>query len=781
VKSLRSHRADLVAVGVLMAVPVVLFADVLFFRAALYYRDLTFYFYPSNRLISAIVRGGEFPFWNPYYSAGQPLAANPEFSIFYPPRWLILLPDFDFGFKLHLLVHIAIGLIGMYFLLRSMRARPESSLLGALSFGLGGLFLSYINIPPFLFTLAWLPAVIALARRFLLRPRLPAYCAAALIWGLQLTAGEPTTVLQTGMIVGSLAIYLGLLQADDRWRAVARNLGLVLLLSIGAAAVGAVQIVPALDHVRETSRAEGLPWESVSFWSTPPVRIVELAFPDFMGPHEDNYRWRWGSGLYRDHREPYLQSLFFGLPLLLFALAGMMARRSGYVLTLVLFAGGWILAVGEHTPLLRFLYEGGIFRSFRYPEKFLLLALVPTIIFGALMLDRALRGDRRIVRNAALLAAGCTFAALAAWGSTWSDAYVPAARSFWKLPDDAALEILLAASRQGWVAAAVRGGVVLLLIAVMHRVPRTTWAAALFAVLLFDLGSESSRIVPRTHDRYFDAPPVAEQLDPQRSGYRILHRADLEEKVALVDPGWRGSDSYFLLRNAMYPRMPASWGFRTVLEHDYDETNLRPTLDLHRAALTFLANDAPSWPGSLAPMSNIRYVARHPAAGPYTQRGEDDPAFVQPLEFVDLGASPRYYFASRMERVEGWQDFAQLLLSGRADPGAAFVGFPAAQTGRGTVRRVTQTANSIALDVSAAGQSYLVLSVTPHKYWKAAIDGVPAELHVTNIGYQGLWVPQGEHVVRLVYRNTLVIFSGVVSAVAATTFVILAVVFRRRP
>ena len=90
----------------------ILFVDVLTGINNFYMRDLTRYYYPAKQILREIVYRGEFPYWNPYFSAGQPIAANPEHEVFYPLTWLILLPSYDFGFRLHILIHIYIGVLG---------------------------------------------------------------------------------------------------------------------------------------------------------------------------------------------------------------------------------------------------------------------------------------------------------------------------------------------------------------------------------------------------------------------------------------------------------------------------------------------------------------------------------------------------------------------------------------------------------------------------------------------------------------------------------------------
>ena len=114
------------------------------------------------------MRGGEFPYWNPYFGAGQPLAANPEHEVFYPLTWLILLPSYRVAFHLLTLIHLYIAAFTMYALLRSMRVRPEAAFFGALSYAIGGIAVSYLNLLPYLFTAAWLPLTCLYTRRFLL-------------------------------------------------------------------------------------------------------------------------------------------------------------------------------------------------------------------------------------------------------------------------------------------------------------------------------------------------------------------------------------------------------------------------------------------------------------------------------------------------------------------------------------------------------------------------------------------------------------------------------------
>jgi hypothetical protein len=107
------------------------------------------------------------------------------------------------------------------------------------------------------------------------------------------------------------------------------------------------------------------------------------------------------------------------------------------------------------------------------------------------------------------------------------------------------------------------------------------------------------------------------------------------------------------------------------------------------------------------------------------------------------------------------------LVDGSYSKRAAFVRVPAFVPASGTVHGYRETANTAPIDVESRGRGFLVMSVTPHKYWRITIDGVRAEPVVTNIGYQGVVVPAGRHKVEMRYRNDLAAVAARVSIASA--------------
>ena len=71
------------------------------------------------------------------------------------------------------------------------------------------------------------------------------------------------------------------------------------------------------------------------------------------------------------------------------------------------------------------------------------------------------------------------------------------------------------------------------------------------------------------------------------------------------------------------------------------------------------------------------------------------------------------------------------------------------------------------------------MSVTPHKYWRIAVDGRSVPAVTTNIGYQGIAVTTGRHRVVMEYRNEVVEVGMWISAVVAIA--LLVTILIRRP
>ncbi len=364
-------------IAALLAVAVALiFSDVLFLGSGFYVRDIYRDYLPSRFVLRSVVAAGEFPSWNRFYSGGQPLAANPGFQAFYPGTWLAFLPSFLFGFNLEIVLHIALGAIGMFFLLRSMDLRIESAVFGAIAFGFGGAVLSLTNLLPFLTSVAWWPWILMFMRQ-------RKWGAFAIALGMLLLAAEASVIVQTAIL---LLCSTGFSRSDRLKPA------LHVLLAFG---IGAVAIIPALDLKRDSGRAHALTFDEATSWSMPVIRPAELFYAHAFGRITDDGREYRGASRYRPPRLPLVFSIYCGLLVPLLAIAGMVMRVAKW--TWLVIPLSYLFAIGSNGPLPIF------YRWIRYPEKFILFGLFALIVLAASAFDRL---DRRIAPFLLLLTIG---------------------------------------------------------------------------------------------------------------------------------------------------------------------------------------------------------------------------------------------------------------------------------------------------------------------------------------------------------------------------------------
>jgi len=784
-----TRRHDTIALAVLGLLATFLFIDVLIGAQNFYMRDLTRYYYPTKQIYREIVQNGEFPYWNRYFSAGQPIAANPEHEIFYPLTWLILLPDYDLGYRLHILVHIYIGLFGMYALLRSMRLLPSSSFFGALAFGLGGIYLSYINLLPILFCAAWLPLTCLYVRKFLLEPRVRWFCLASLFLGLQFLVAEPTTVMQTGFLIGMYALYRGWYAARDAERGLAdaipemlARVVFIALISIAAIAMGAAQMIPAIDHVGDSARSRVFDFGLVKAWSMPWAKLAEVIYPNFLGHIAvKRVMWYWGGGLYPGMGSPFLFNIYCGLVIFALAVAGFFVRARGARFVLILCLFSLVIALGGQTPVLQWLYDAGIATSIRYPEKFILIGIFAIIVFGTKMLDRMLRGDEE-VRDAAMgfvLATAAVALLIALIGFT--PYYGQAFSKVWGV-SGAAGKRMIDLSQQGWIIAAVRGLLLLGLLYTLRITKRPLWIAALALFSVADLFPVVHELNPRMPAHFFTGKPeIATQFPANREPFRVFHESDWYGQEEMARKYFSTGDAvYWIVRNGAYPMTPVNHRLRMVIERDYDKTALLPTIDFTDSVWDVKRAGRSDWWVPFVAMSNAWYRGVYRPFEEEKKRVKGNLKAAQAIEFVELEHHPRYYLADQMVTIRDRRDFVQKLVDGTYSNRAAFVGSPAFVPARGVVHGYRETANTASIDVESFGKGFLVMSVTPHKYWRILIDGRQVDPVVTNIGYQGVAVPAGRHRVEMRYRNDLAANGAKISAATAVLLLAGAFMPRRR-
>jgi hypothetical protein len=721
---LRQKTADHAALATILILITAAFAGILFRHHSLYIRDVTRFFAPNLAILRDTFRSGDFPFWTGRYNAGQPFAANPAYAVLYPPHWIAALTSLD----LVVVGHYLLAAIGMYILLRSMRLRPPASLFGAISFALGGLLLSLSNLINVLFGVAWLPWLAFSARRFFSTRHSTDFALAALFLGAILLTADQAIILQAGFLLVAYSIRR-------------RKLLLSAAIIAAALAVGSAQIIPALDHQRDSGRATPIPYAIATQWTLPPIRPLELALPALFGSFTDwTFYWA-GKRFYPHAGVPWIFSFYSGLLVFVLACAGFVRRVRGWPFVACVVAVSYAVAV---SPLL---YLAGL-HSIRYPEKFFIAAAFVLIVFASIAADQLLN-DEALRVTATLVALVVIILAVASLYWTAPDRFA----QIWRL--SGYIGDLLHQARYGAVMTVATATALTLILGARRSLSPATWLSLLGLFVLADLAPRIRGLTPRIDRSYFDPPEVALAL----RGARVYN--DAEWRLALLPtPPIPIEQRAWRVRNSMLPEAQAMWGVDAVLENDITLTNLIPSIEFSR---TF-------WSAQLAHRSDIVPRLLAMAGTTHVIELRDATSANRPIRLVALPANRRFYFADQIANGSLLQLFDRSF-----SPRVALTDLKPFTPAPGRVIGASEHQNAIDIDVEASGDALLVMAVTRHKYWKGILDGMPAALHPANVAFQSMVVPRGRHHVALRYGNPLIMIFGVVSIVSAAVLMAIAV------
>jgi hypothetical protein len=748
------------------------FADVLLAGRNFYVRDIVRTYIPDRRVLFDLLRAGEWPFWNRFFAAGQPLAANPHYHAFYPVHWLGLILPLRDAFHVGVVLHFPLAAIGMYLLMRSLGSTRAASVLAGLAWALSGTMASIASLVPLLFSATWIPWVMLFFRRYTIRRQLRDFALAALSLGLLLLAADVSIILQAGALIAAYA-------ATRAWKRRSEEKPLRTLLAapaliLIATLAGAVQILPALDHQIDSGRAHPIPYETAVQWSFPPVRLAELVLPTLFGTASPDAFFYWGtSRLGTMHGLPLILSVYCGIPIAALSIAGLIRRIRGSAFLGIVAGFSFLLAIGGSGPFFPLLYQAGL-RSLRYPEKFFVTATFAIVVLAALAADEAWR-DRK-VRVAAGIVAGIVLLTAATLTIVAS---LPSAadlfRAAWLVSDADAADFSDRFRRSMIQVTAVAAVTTALFL--IERVSLALRATLLGALVVLDLGSYQQSWIPRIDASYYEPPPLAQRLMAEKRDIRMYSHADYQRRV-LPQPPLPIGIRPWIVRNGLLPASNATWRIGGIAEVDPNLTMLQWTTQFHEIIDVMRRTSRNDRLALLMQMGGVSDM---------TLLQQFDPAIiaspwrfheVEPVVPLRLATAGPVYFADRVMVSAPHEVVTRLLTNEPISPKTAFspVTLPA---GRGTVVRSSAELNSLSADVVAEERALLVVAVTRHKYWKAAIDGVETAIHPVNVAFQGVIVPPGPHAIHLRYRNPIVVACGYVSLLTALAL-LTAVIYRPR-
>lgn len=308
--------------------------------------------FPAQELFHRRLLDGDVAMWNPFPAGGTPLASVPHQGLFDPLNLpFLLLPDRVAPAWIKL-AELSVAIAGMFLLLRGLGVSQAASLVSGFVYSFSGFQTVWTNWPQS-HVGAYLPWLLWAAERLLRRRDLSSCVAISLVTASMLLAGFPAL---TAWGVALMLVWL-LLRCLTQSRSDRRTVRLIGAAG-GSVALGAGlaawQLLPFLHQVGGTDLSHRVQ-TSVDHLS--PSLMATAAIPTAFGSH--------AQGFFYGDRNYIESSVFLGAGALVLVVAAICRRPSPSVCrsttaitggllavtTLLIFAGGPLLALAQNLPV----------------------------------------------------------------------------------------------------------------------------------------------------------------------------------------------------------------------------------------------------------------------------------------------------------------------------------------------------------------------------------------------------------------------------------------------
>ena len=745
--------------------------------------DAKAHFQPQLQFLAGSLSRGESPFWNPNIFAGWPQVADPQSLIFVPAFVLLALvnpaPSFA-AMDATVYASLLVGALSLFVYFRDRGWHQAAGAVAALSFAFGGSAAWRIQHTGQVISYAAIPLAMVLLARALERRSLG--------WGL--LAGAAAGVLALGRDqIALLGIYLligqvvaAVLFGDGvRDRGLGgRVAGAVKPLSAGAVAGLAVVVVPVvltLLLAAESNRPE-IDYIGAGRGSLHPASLITAVIADLFGQGDPNVHF-WGPpsaafGVTDIYLAQNMAAFYAGaVPIVAILMLGLgrgllAAREIRFAAVMALLTVFY--AIGWYSPVFTLFFDWlpGV-KLYRRPADATFLLGFWIAVLGGYLTHRWLDGTVPPAgRLARALQWGLALVVLVA---------LPVA---FGLHADRLTE----AVKPTATAILFFGGALLSLELARHL---ARGRAALLAVgLLAGFTAADLRWNNAPNESTAYPPATFEALKPDTSDPTIRF---LKERTRETATGPRRDRVELAGLGFHWPNAGMVHGFDTVLGYN----PLR--IDTYQAATA--AQDTiglpdqrlfnamfPSYSSVMGRLLGLRYIAANvPLASidPRYDTGRivEIAQFGETRVYENRDALPRALFVTRARQA----DFARLLETGRwpegFDParevvlerlpagvaeGARDAGGATAEPGRVVIAAYHNT--EVVLEVEATEAGFVVLTDVWHRWWRAELDGRPAEMLKADAIFRAVQVPAGRHVVRFTFHPFAGAWADVVERLA---------------
>lgn len=688
------------------------------------------------------VLSGSFPLWNPHMYCGHPFAANPGNFVFYPLIPIYILFPLPWAFTIDLVLHLIIGWVGMFLLVRTMTGSVIAALVASVVYTFNGQLTGRIILGHlyFIHSAAIMPWVFLAMETVFQKNNPRLFVLAGLALGVMILTGNAQVIYYTALfVVIYLPVrYVFLFGFRDIRRFISYCAWFLLVPAVSFG-VSAVFLLPAAEFISLSDRAQKM-YEFATFMSFSPSRLFTLLVPR---PETAKIPAEWELECYA------------GVSTLVLAAAGAFLSRSRWTSAAVsvMLLVSMTFVFGGHLPFYRLYFEYlPLIGQFRIPGR----ALTVSVLFlsvlagmGASLLAEA--SDRKPI--------GFFLCAV----TTLMLMLITAGALVFDVP------IFSVSVVRAYVFTVVAGGALCALVFLKNR---QTAATAVIVCLFADLSLAYAPVIPTIKEEDITAPEQFEAMFKDSMGdYRVMVPISLDPQF-LASPlgarcnamGYENAGGFLQAALMDYYRFvheTADVQIPVLLRHTLSMDLFRPEKVFSSKILGIkyaLVQSPAGWSLQQANWYMPRVQLVH--------RARVVPDYLQHLPIIkDPSFNPQ-----------------EMVLLEQADPvHLGKVSMAGADTASKDQARITRyEPDRILISTSSVSASYLLLSELYYPGWKAYVDGKRVPVIRADYLLRAVPLEAGRHEVEMVFRPASFMLGLGITVVTIIALAIAALLWARR-
>ncbi len=364
------------------------------------FSDMAISHLPNAEFIKrSILVDHQIPLWNPLIMSGYPFAGDPLSGLWYPPGWFALLFPLPFGINLITALHIGLGSIGIFKLIRKLSVRTEIAFIFGLTFALlpkiyahyGAGHITYLYAVCLTPLLMWSEANRPGERSYLSKINIVLsalivladmrwFPFALIAWGCIAVLHHTDYSSTDGVIKDKES---GTFRRD--WR-IFYKIGVEVIISI---LIAAPFLLPFIEFLLRSTRIYMTGGENLVY-SLPPARLIGLLIP----PEGGFAEW----------------IIYPGIGIILLIVVSLLTKKRKILLPVVIFIVSLIWSLGSNVTIVRFVESIPGLNLIRVPPRIVFLGDIMAILAAALSLDWILhQTDEKVKKRIKLIIIGTGF------------------------------------------------------------------------------------------------------------------------------------------------------------------------------------------------------------------------------------------------------------------------------------------------------------------------------------------------------------------------------------